>query len=265
MSTPYLMENDEEIQRLERKTDAGVVERTAHRAGLRPGMRIVDLCCGAGVTTSILSRATGPAGSAVGIDSSAERLGHAQARYGDATTSFVSRDVRLPLVGVGPFDFAWVRFALEYFRQESFDIVAHLADVMAPGGIVCLVDLDHNSLNHFGISARLEAALTAAIGQLEREGNFDPYAGRKLYSHLYRLGFADIRVEVGAHHLIYGELGAVDAYNWTRKIQVLAGNHALQLPGYDSSAEFLEDFLAFFGDPGRFTYTPLIAAWARKP
>lgn len=261
----YLMENSEEIQRLERKTDASAVERCATRAGLRPGQRVIDVCCGAGVTTSVLSRLAGPQGRAVGVDLSAERLDHARATYGNPTTSFELRDVRTSLEGLGTFDFAWVRFALEYFRQESFDIVARLADVMAPGGIVCLVDLDHNCLNHWGLSPRLEAALTAAIRQVEARDNFDPYAGRKLYSHLQRLGFNDIGVDLSAHHLIYGPLGDVDAYNWTRKIEVIARNRGLDLPGYASAQEFLDDFLAFFRDPGRFTYTPLIACWGTKP
>jgi ubiquinone/menaquinone biosynthesis C-methylase UbiE len=265
MSTTYLMENEEEIERLERKTDAGVVERWARTAGLQPGMRVVDLCCGAGLTTSILAEVAGPEGSAVGIDFSGPRLEHGRARYGGPTTSFVQRDVRQPLTGVGPFDFAWVRFALEYFREEAFSIVSHLADVMAPGGIVCLVDLDHNCLNHFGLSPRLERALTSAVHQVETAGNFDPYAGRKLYSHLHRLGFEDLKVEAGAHHLIYGALSPVDEYNWTRKIEVIVRNRGIVLPGYDSAEAFLDDFLAFFRDPGRFTYTPVIACWGVKP
>jgi SAM-dependent methyltransferase len=260
----YLMENEEETLRLEKKTDAAVVEATALRAGLRPGMRVVDLCCGAGITTSVLSRLTGPTGSATGVDFSEDRLAHARERYGDATTRFEKRNVLEPL-GLGPFDFAWVRFALEYFRAEAYDIVARLADSMAAGGIVCLVDLDHNGLNHFGLSPRLEKALASAVAQLEARENFDPYAGRKLYSHLYRLGFADIRVDASAHHLIYGELKPEDAFNWTKKVEVLIRNTAVELPGYESPRQFLEEFLDFFRDPGRFTYTPVIAAWGVKP
>ena len=126
MSSSYLMENDEEIERLERKTDAGVVERFATRAGLRRGMRVVDLCCGAGVTTAILSKLTGGRGSATGIDFSEDRINHARSRYGGKNTRFVRTDVRQPLTPEGPFNWAWVRFALEYFKNEAFDIVKNL-------------------------------------------------------------------------------------------------------------------------------------------
>ncbi len=264
MASTYLMENEEEIQRLERKTDASVVERYALMAGLKPGMRVIDLCCGSGAATSVLARLTGPRGSATGVDFSAERLDYAREQHGGPNTSFELRDVRTKL-GLGPFDFAWVRFALEYFRAESFDIVSQLAEVMAPGGIVCLIDLDHNCLNHYGLSERLERALTSAVRQLEAAGNFDPYAGRKLYSYLNRLQFTDIAVDVRAHHLIYGPLGEVDEYNWTRKIEVIVKRGGIEIPGYASADEFLDDFMKFFRDPGRFTYTPVIAAWGCKP
>lgn len=261
----YLMENEEEIQRLERKTDAVVVERFARRAGLQEGMRVIDLCCGAGVTTSILGDLVGPTGLAVGVDFSPERLAHAQGRYATSGVSFAQRDVRRPLEGLGTFDFAWVRFALEYFRAEALDIVGHLTQVMNPGGIVCLVDLDHNCLNHFSMPEPLTKALFSVMEQLESRSNFDPYMGRKLYSFLHGLGYQNIGAQVEAHHLIWGELNAVDEYNWTRKIEVIVRNREVTIPGYPSAQAFLDDFLRFFRDPGRFTYTPVIACWGSTP
>lgn len=265
MKTSYLMENEEEVRRLEMKTDAAVVESFARRAGLEKGMRVADICCGAGMTTSILSEVVGDSGSAVGFDASAERIDYASRRYGNARTSFVRADIRKPFDDAGTFDFAWVRFALEYYRKESFEITGNIASLLKKGGILCLIDLDHNSLNHYGISARLETAIFAILKQMEEKGNFDPYAGRKLYSHLYRLGFSGIRAEAGVHHLIYGELREVDAYNWIKKIETISGHIAFDIPGYASRDEFLADFKAFFADPARFTYTPLIACSGRKP
>jgi hypothetical protein len=37
------------------------------------------------------------------------------------------------------------------------------------------------------------------------------------------------------------------------------------VPGYGSNAEFRDAFLRFLEDPGRFTYTPIIACSGRKP
>jgi ubiquinone/menaquinone biosynthesis C-methylase UbiE len=265
MSRTYIMENAEEALRLEKKTDASVVEAFASRAGLEPGMRVVDVGCGAGLTTSILSGMVGRTGGAVGLDGSEERIERARELYGDESTSFAVRDFLGPIDGLGSFDFAWMRFALEYYKAEAFDIACNVSSLLGEGGTLCLIDLDYNCLSHYGISPRLEAAMAAVVRQLEDRANFDPYAGRKLYSYLYRLGYRDIRVEAGAHHLIYGELRAADEYNWGKKIEVLSCNLKIDIPGYESVEEFREDFMAFFREPGRFSYTPVIAAWGRKP
>jgi ubiquinone/menaquinone biosynthesis C-methylase UbiE len=259
------MESEAEYTRLEVKTDISIVEDYARRAGLSSGMRAVDLACGPGLTTSILSSIVGPDGYALGLDASEGRIERARKRYGNATTSFDTRDFLLPIEGVGGFDFAWMRFALEYYRAECFDIVRNAAALLRQGGTLCLIDLDYNCLNHYGMSPRLEAAFSSVMAQLEAKANFDPYAGRKLYSHLYRLGFEDIQVAAGAHHLIYGELKQADEYNWVKKIETLSQNLSIELPGYTGVQEFQDDFMAFFRNPSRFTYTPILAAWGRRP
>ena len=170
MGSGYLMESEDEARRLAIKTDASVVEAYAARAGLEPGMRVVDVACGAGLTTSILSGMVGDSGSAMGLDASPERLEEARRLYGDSRTSFELRDFLKPMAGIGPFDFAWVRFALEYYRAEAFDIAHNVSSLLAEGGILCLVDLDHNCLNHYGISPRLEGALASALRQMEEKG-----------------------------------------------------------------------------------------------
>lgn len=263
MKIRYIMENDQEILRLELKTEEDKVIAQAIRAGLSEGMRVVDIGCGTGRTTAILKQVVGPKGSVVGVDGSKERIGHAVKRYSGEGITFALRDIREPLADLGSFDFVWVRFILEYYKKEAFSLVENFTKLAKPGGILCLIDLDHNSLNHYGLSPRLEKAIHAAIIQLTERLNFDPYAGRKLYSHLYRLGFKEIAVHVEAHHLIYGSLRNSDAFNWIRKIEVLAKKMEFTLPGYSSPEEFKEDFIRFFEDPGRFTYTPLIACWGR--
>jgi len=259
------MENDDENQRLEIKTKVAVVKQFAQAAGLTSGMRVVDAGCGPGLTTSALSSIVGDTGTAVGFDISEQRIARAIERHKNESTSFFVRDFLKPIEGIGSFDFAWTRFTLEYYRAQSFDIVSTIADTLDVGGVLCLIDLDYNCLSHYGMSQRLENAFTSAVRQLEGKANFDPYAGRKLYSHLYRLGYEDIKVDAGAHHLIYGELTEADEYNWGKKIEVLARKLPIDLPGYAGPDEFYDDFMNFFHDPARFTYTPVIAAWGRKP
>jgi SAM-dependent methyltransferase len=262
----YLMENDEEIVRLEIKTDIEAVHRQARWAGLEPGMRVADIGCGPGKTSRALLDLVGPGGEVVGIDIALQRIAYAQEKYGTAGLRFEHRNAIDPLDDLGSFDFVWVRFLLEYHRNCSFKIVQNLSGITNPGGVMCLIDLDRNCLNHFGLPQKLSEALMGIMQRVEQYANFDPYVGIKLYAFLYDLGYEAIDVRMEPHHLIFGELNEVDAFNWTKKVEVAAKNSGYpfeQYPGgYDA---FFEDFKAFFAHPRRFTYTPLIACRGRKP
>ncbi|GFO53751.1 hypothetical protein GMSM_07580 [Geomonas sp. Red276] len=264
--TRYLMENDEEALRLDLKTDDEVTRRDARWAGLEPGMRVVDVGCGSGKTTSKLASLAQPGGEAVGLDLSDQRVSFAREQYADSVTSFTKVDLLKPLEVAGRFDFGWVRFLLEYHRTGSAQIVKNVSRILKPGGILCLIDLDHNCLNHFGQPARLERAVAAIVGRLELERDFDPYAGRKLYALLYDLGYLDIRVKMEAHHLIYGRLSGTDEFNWGKKIAVAAKESGYDFGEYEGGyREFVDEFRTFFKEPRRFTYTPMICCRGRKP
>lgn len=262
----YIMEHETEALRLDLKTDSQSVTSQATWAGIRPGMRVADIGCGSGKTTAYLHSLIQPGGEIVGVDASASRINHAIEQYGTQGIEFVCRDMYDQLDDLGCFDFIWVRFVLEYHSSKSRDIVASLTRLLKPGGILCLIDLDNNCLSHFGLTARLENTVCGIINTLEKDFDFDPYAGRKLYSYLYDLDYREIAVDAAAHHLIYGELDEVDAYNWGKKVEVAAKKSGYQFDeyagGYD---EFVEEFKNFFADPQRFTYTPIILCRGVKP
>jgi len=262
----YLMEDDDESLRLDLKTDQKTIERQALWAGLRPNMRVADIGCGSGKTTFCLQQLIQPQGTATGIDFSDKRITFASKHYSGKGINFISRDICKPLDDLGQFDFIWVRFILEYFRTQSFEIVKNISNILKPGGILCLIDLDYNCLNHFGLSLKLEKSILGIIQMLEKHADFDPYVGRKLYSYLYDLDYQNIDVDMTPHHLIFGELGFVDAFNWTKKVEIAAQKSGYQFSeyrgGYD---EFFEDFKQSFADHRRFTYTPVFACKGNKP
>lgn len=262
----YLMEHEKEIARLILKTDEKTVVRQATWAGIKPGMRVADIGCGAGITTHYLYKMVGEKGEAVGIDISKERLDYAKKHFGGPQIKFAQRNITEPIDDLGMFDFIWVRFFLEYFRSKSFNIVKNLSRILKPGGIICLIDLDYNCLNHFGLSDRLKKTISGIISHLEKHADFDPFAGIKLYSFLYDLDYTHIEVSLAPHHLIYGELRQVDEFNWVQKVEIAVKNSGYTFDeykgGYD---EFTEEFRTFFSDPRRFTYTPIISCRGVKP
>jgi ubiquinone/menaquinone biosynthesis C-methylase UbiE len=260
----YLMENEEESIRLASKTDEARLRAQALWAGIKPGMRVADIGCGSGRTTAALRELVDPEGSVIGVDFSADRLDYAGRNYGGPGIEFRQMNILDLPDGLGGFDFVWARFLLEYYSKESFEIARKLTSILKPGGILCLIDLDYNCLTHYGLSERLEAFIRASMKKLQAEKNFDPYVGRKLYSYLYDLDYRDIRVDMQAHHLIYGELNPIDAFNWFKKMEIAlpkAGPKEFE----GEYGELVEEFKTFFSDPRRFTYTPLICCAGIKP
>lgn len=262
----YLMESDQETLRLNLKTDQATVEKQAKWAGIRKGMRVADIGCGAGKTSYFLKNLVGAKGNVVGIDNSDIRIRDAVRNFSDDSMEFLCRDVRKPLTGIAPFDFIWVRFLLEHHRVNSFEIVKNLAGILKPGGVLCLIDLDHNCLNHFEATESLMKCLAGVMEMLTRKKNFDPYAGRKLYSYLYDLNFESIDVNINAHHLFFGEVNEVTLFNWFTKAEVAARQSGYDFNEFEGGFdEFYEVFKTFFLNPRRFTYTPVISCRGQKP
>ena len=262
----YLMESEEEALRLDLKTDGKLVQEQASWAGLRPGMRLADLGCGPGKTTYHLNEIVQPGGKSVGVDISEQRIRYALQHYRHDVIEYIVGDIREPLARLEPFDFIWIRFVLEYYRSGSFEIVKNVSNILKPGGILCLVDLDCNCLRHFGFSARLEKAIAGIMEGLSVTYDFDPYAGVKLYSFLYDLGYQDIQVQVTSHNLKTGSLGDHQVFNWTKKAQIAGQRSGYRFEGYPGGfREFYEDSKLAFANPRVFYYTPLIICKGTKP
>lgn len=266
MDSHYLMEGDQEIVRLQIKTDIKVVHQQARWAGIRPGMRVADIGCGPGKTSRALLDLVRPKGEVVGIDIALPRIDYAKEKYGAPGLRFEHRNALAPLTDLGLFDFVWVRFVLEFHRSNAMDMVRNLSSILKPGGVMCLIDLDDNCLKHFGMSQRLAKATRKIIACLEATANFDPHMGIKLYSFLYDLAYDHVDVAMAPHHLIFGELNEADAFNWTQKVKVAAKKSGYGFEDYSGGYdEFFDEYKRFFADRRRFTYTPVIVCRGTKP
>src|ERR1700733_1671691 len=99
---------DEELARLEAQSRslAAPTRMILAGAGIRPGMRVLDLGCGAGDVAFLSADLVGADGSVVGVDRSLDALARARLRAGQrglAQVQFVEGDVNDPAPG-GPFD-----------------------------------------------------------------------------------------------------------------------------------------------------------------
>lgn len=262
----YLMESNEESIRLDLKTDTAVIEKQALWAGIKPGMRIADIGCGPGKITSALYTLASPGGSTLGIDGSSTRLEYARKHYGREGVEFVCKNILDPLDDIGTFDFIWIRFVLEYYSDNALELLKNVTNILEPGGILSLLDLDHNPLNHYGFPDRLNNALFSIMNIFENEYNFDPYAGRKLYSYIFDLGYENIDIDVSINSLVFGQLREIDHFNWMKKVEVIPKLIHYDFHEYDGGYdEFITEFETYMNNPRRFSYTPLICCRGQKP
>jgi ubiquinone/menaquinone biosynthesis C-methylase UbiE len=266
-SDEYLMESEDEAVRLDIKTDPAALRRQALWCGVKPGMRILDVCCGPGKTTALLSEMIQPGGNIVGIDFSKARILYAKEHYGDKKgIEFRLQDLRQSMEWLGEFDLVWVRFVLEYFRKEALDLVKKLKNCVKPGGHLCLIDLDYNCLNYYELSEPMAAILPRIMNFIDEQYNFDTFVGRKLYSFLYDNGFENIEVELMAHNLIYGEIKDKDKFNLVKKIEMSEKKVESLIESYSGGyKQFKADFMKYWVDPRSFTYTPLLLCKGKKP
>jgi ubiquinone/menaquinone biosynthesis C-methylase UbiE len=108
-------------------------------AGLRPGMRVLDIATGRGEPAVRLARAVAPGGSVLGVDVSASMLGMAKeraAREGVSNLELrVANAETLEGASVGPFDATFARWGLMYM-DAPVAALARVRRAMMPRGVL---------------------------------------------------------------------------------------------------------------------------------
>ncbi len=239
-------------------------------AGLKPGMKVLDLGSGPGDVAFLAADIVGDAGSVVGIDLNADILAVARERASlqrRANVSFIGGDLRsTPLPD--DFDAAIGRFVLMY----TGDVTATLSTVVKhvrPGGIVAFAEGEFSCVLGYmgaGPSAILADPWRWAEAVFSRADNHP-----SMTPELYR---AFIATGLGAPNmLMQAPLGGGDGWNgyeWAaesiRSILPLMAQYDIAL-GHDIDLETLAQRLGAEVDRHGYPLmlAPMITAWANKP
>jgi ubiquinone/menaquinone biosynthesis C-methylase UbiE len=138
-----------EIERLQFQAGiiAPVTRRLIRECGIRPGMRVLDIGCGAGDVSMLLAEAVGDTGSVVAFDREPQAIEMAMARVqaaGHRQVEFVVAAVdafpQRPL-----FDAAIGRYVLHHL-PDPVATIRRAAAAVRPGGIVAF----HEPAGHIG-------------------------------------------------------------------------------------------------------------------
>jgi demethylmenaquinone methyltransferase/2-methoxy-6-polyprenyl-1,4-benzoquinol methylase len=107
------------------------------RAGLAPGMRVLDVATGTGLVAREALAIAGPQGCVVGLDPSAGMLAEAHRQL--PMTLVRGRGEKLPLRDA-TFDFVSMGFALRHVTDLDA-LFAEFRRVLKPGGVACVLEI----------------------------------------------------------------------------------------------------------------------------
>lgn len=181
--------------------------RLLERAGIAPGLRVLDAGCGSGEVTVELARLVGPSGHVTAIDADPVLLEHARERVraAGAGATFVAVDVTgdLPAEIARDHDLVYARFLLSHVRSPDAALT-RLCDATRPGGTIVVEDVDFPGHFCHPPSAAF-ARYVELYQQVARHRGADPGIGPRLPALLRAAGVDDLQADVAQPVFLDGD------------------------------------------------------------
>lgn len=187
-------------------------ERFRAAAAVRPADRVLDVGCGTGQTTRDAARAA-VAGSALGIDLSAQMLAHARRvsrEEGLRNVSFEQADAQVHRFPAASFDVAISRFGSMFFA-DPVAAFGNIGSALRPGGRLVLMVWQARDRNEWSAAIRDALAGDMALPPPPTSGPHpfslaDPQVARGI---LAAAGFAEVSFTDVHEPVYYGPDAAV--------------------------------------------------------
>ena len=185
----------EEFRRLRIQAEALTPEAAIllDRIGLAAGWKCLDLACGAGGITDLLSERVGPTGRVLGLDIDPTTLAAARAwakEKGLTNVDFVQGDAASTKLPRESFDLVHIRYLFttvgwrEGLLREAYALVR-------PGGLLAVQEADAEALKCYPPHEAWDRLKRVLITVFERTGA-DTFAGRRMFQELRRLGLEGV-------------------------------------------------------------------------
>ena len=219
--------------------------------GIASGWRCLEIGAGAGSIARWLAERVGPDGEVLATDISTLHLdgvaaSNLEVRRHDILTDPLPED---------HFDLAHARLVVEHLGRRSLE---RAASAVRPGGWLVLEDFEWGAALSHPDEERYRRVREATWQFMSRAG-YDPWYGRRLVHELERAGLQD----VAADGRIRVYRGATAAARFMRLSYGAMGEGLVSTGAM--TQDDLEWLMGALDDPDSVFFTPMIAAWGRKP
>jgi ubiquinone/menaquinone biosynthesis C-methylase UbiE len=200
--------SEQEMARLRMQSDLfrADTESMLDRIGVGLEWRCLDLCCGVGGITDLLSRRVGTEGSVIGADVDSAKLtvaGDWARANGLGNVRFEQADAFATGFPEASFDLVHSRFALSVI-PDGTGILDHMLTLVRPGGIVFVEEVNVQTMECAPTDPVWDRALALLVDTFANIGA-DVYLGPKLYGMFHSIGLTELRVRPCLHALRAGD------------------------------------------------------------
>lgn len=248
--------NDSELDRLgfQHSIWRHLAEAALDRAGVGPGMTVLDLGCGPGFVTEELARRVGPTGQVVALDESPRWHEVLRARDFDAPVELIEAQIQTADLGDQRFDAVFSRWVFSFL--DDLDAACQKVHrALKPGAHFIVQDYNHEGISVFPPSPGFEAVVRATREFYRRAGG-DSWVMGRLPSAARRAGLptTELRPNVMAGGIESPVFQWLDVF-----FPKFSGTFAEQ--GLITSAEqeqFNTEWAALKSNPDALFYSPMV-------
>jgi ubiquinone/menaquinone biosynthesis C-methylase UbiE len=267
-STYALGHADAEIQRLllQGRLYNNHTEHALRRAGLRPGMRVLDVGSGPGDVSFIAAQLVGPTGSVLGIDASSDVVAFARDRAAERGLSTVKfEQANIAEIAVDEVDAVIGRLILMHLPDPP-STLRQLANLVRPGGLIAFCEFDIEATRSIPDSP-LSRALIDGIRRVFRSVGLDPAFGTTLHTLFQQAGLGTPQLTLAAP---VGTVDDTEAWQYSVEVWRLLYPFAEQLGLAGGELADIDTLLSRIlaqavGGDAVLVLPPMITAWASVP